>query len=268
MEKINLNEIVQREDFRRELNRAAALSYDYNKESGFCAWTNEKYEKINVNEAVQGGDRTIETDLTEEAYHEEGKGCHIPSECYRVVFVHFHPPKDHLRPSPADIKDILEARRINQNLRDFAEELHKEVYDKNNISKGYKVKFINPVSITGLVKKPGEMELLIYQGSTKKTAEIEDFNKFAADYYNKLYGQKGSGWGIKTTRYHFRFKSPKRVVDFLKTSRYFQAENIRVGKEELSKKAKEKLEKFKLIQTKFFPQGKWIEYWESLFEQV
>jgi len=253
--KIELVDIVSGNGFLREIRRAAAMSYNHNKESGFCVYTDEDFSKPYINEAVLGEEHSASSDMVEGHEHEPKKGYHIPPMWYRLIHLHFHPPKSDLHPSKGDIADCLDARIANRNLRDFSSEFQKSIYEGIKLI-GYEVDYANPVSIICLVRdKPEDIELLVYQGITEEPILFEDFCKFVADYCNKLYG--GEKWkteDVLVLGFPTRFKSTKRVVEFLNASNYFQAVDVRIRNGKLSAEDLEKLGRFHLIQTRFFPE--------------
>ena len=271
-EKIELVDIVRGQDFLREIHRAASLSYEHKKESGFNVYCDEQLSQPYVNRAVLGHDHSMETDMTEEAKHEPQNGFHIPMYNYRLATLHFHPPKSHLHPSGCDIHESLEARRVNVNLRDSSS-YEREVYeDEEEIKKiGYEIDFPNPVSMIGLVRdKPENIELLVYQGITEEPITFDKFSEFVADYCQRLYGgeyEPMSNWLFLFQVFGFptRFTSTKRVVEFLNDSKYLQAVDVKIRNGKLSDKDLEKLRKFELIQTRFFPEE--IDYSEDDWDE-
>src|SRR3989344_9547947 len=182
--KIELVDIVRGQDFLREIHRAASLSHEHKRETGFNVYCDEQLSQPYVNRAVLGHDTSIETDMTQEVKHEPQNGFHIPMYNYRLLGVHFHPPNSNLRPSAPDIKESLNARRVNVNLRE-SDSQERDVYGDKEKTKliGYEIDFPNPVSMVGLVRdKPENIELLVYQGTTEDPISFDRFSKFVADY--------------------------------------------------------------------------------------
>jgi len=228
--KIELVDIVRGQDFLREIHRAASLSHEHKRETGFNVYCDEQLSQPYVNRAVLGHDTSIETDMTQEVKHEPQNGFHIPMYNYRLLGVHFHPPNSNLRPSAPDIKESLNARRVNVNLRE-SDSQERDVYGDKEKTKliGYEIDFPNPVSMVGLVRdKPENIELLVYQGTTEDPISFDRFSKF--------------------------------VVDFLNESNYLQAVAVKIRDGGLSDKDLEKLRKFQLIQTRFFPNETYHSY--------
>nr|MBI4156125.1 hypothetical protein [Candidatus Woesearchaeota archaeon] len=254
--KIKLVDIVSGEDFLREIHRAASLSYEHNKESGFSVYTDESFSQPYVNKAVLGEERTASSDMIIGHKHEPNSGYHIPYLFYRLIHLHFHPPKSNLHPSHGDIFDYLNARIANTNLRDSSSsEFERKVYEKedNTQLKGFKIDYANPISMIGLVRnKPDNIELLVYQGITEEPISIYKFCKFVSNYCTKLYRIKDFE-PEDTEIYGFptRFRSTKKVVEFLNVSKYLRAINVKIKNGKLSSKDLEKLSKFQLIQTQF-----------------
>jgi hypothetical protein len=255
-EKIELVDLVKGRDFLREIHRAASLSYEHKRETGFNVYCDEQISQPYVNRAVLGHNTSIETDMTTEAKHEPQYGAHIPMYNYRLVDVHFHPPKSNLHPSGADINENLAARRVGVNLRESSSH-EREVYEDEQETKqiGYEIDFPNPVSMIGLVRdKPENIELLVYQGITEGPITFDTFSEFVADYCQKLYGGEYEPMIFHAFGFSTRFTSTKRVVEFLNDSKYLQAVDVKIRNGKLSDKDLEKLRKFELIQTRFFPE--------------
>lgn len=256
IEKIELANIVRSDDFLREINRAATISYENNKEAGFNIYTDEHLSQSYVNRAVLGKDHSIETDMTVgPKKHEPKNGFHIPMFNYRLVHVHFHPPKSDLHPSRSDIWECLAASRANVNLRDSSSEFEREVYDDKKETKliGYERDYPNSVSIIGLVKDDlTNIELLVYQGIIFEQNLFEKFCEFVADYCENLYGIEYDSFVIELSGFPTRFRSTKRVLEFLNASKCFQAVDVKIKNGQLSDKDWKKLNKFQLIHTRFF----------------
>ncbi len=254
--KIGLVDIVRGHDFLREIHRAASLSYDHNKESGFSVYCDEQLSQLYVNRAVLGDDNSIETDMTQGSKHEPKNGAHIPMYSYRLVHVHFHPPKSNLHPSGRDISEYLAARRANVNLRESSS-YEREVYEDEEETKhiGYEIDFPNPTSIIVLVRdKPENIELLVYQGITEEPITFDKFSEFVADYCQRLYGGEYEPMIFQAFGFPTRFRSTERVVEFLNESNYLQAVDVKIRNGKLLDKDLDKLRKFQLIQTRFFPE--------------
>ena len=255
--KIELFDIVMEQNFLREIHRAANLSYNYNKESGFIVYIDESLSRPHVNQAILGNDRSIASDITQEFEHHHGTGAHIPAYNYRLVDVHFHPPKSHLHPSGGDINDHLAARIVNLNLIDASTEFQTEIYEDEERTrlKGYQTDFPKLVSIIGLVRdKPEDIELLVYQGISEEPITFDTFSEFVVNYCERVYGYTYDPITFRKLGFPTRFRSTKKIVEFLNESKYLQSDSINIKNGKLSDKDLEKLKKFQLIQTRFFPE--------------
>lgn len=172
---LNLMEIVRREDFIRELDRAAKISHEAQGEGYFFVYLTED-NTIKVNEAIPGLRRInpwcalfkAPEEITEDDYdnfcypethsgyqHEKNKGGYIEAYGRTLIHVHFHPPQRLAIPSSNDLKAINEFRKQNENIT--------ELVTPNDRS----VKHINPISIIGhIIDNPHSYELFICQEKT------------------------------------------------------------------------------------------------------
>lgn len=252
----NLKEIMEREDFSRELKRATLISYENNSESGFCVWTDDTYTNYNVNQSIVGKKESIYTDMSQLKKHETGKGFYVPLCCYKAISIHFHPPNSNIKPSIGDIKEYFASLETNKNLGDSNGEHEKSVFKKDRWGEqeviGEKIEYVVPVHLIGMVRNnPKNYELLIYQ-ATSVNSQLNRFFQFIIDYINKE-----SGVEFTIDMLHLLggipvgFWSPKRVVNLLNMSNQFYAETIKIHNNGISKTNLEKLTEFNFILTKF-----------------
>ncbi len=223
MKKIDLLKIVRNKDFQKELNKSAELSNNH-RESGFCCYTDENFEINHINKAIVGYERSIASDMTLFLKHEKGKGFYIPQSNYRMVHVHFHPKNSSIIPSRQDLLDNNKSRIANLNLRDGSSAFHKEIYDKHGNLTRYSLDIINPIGIIGLVKDSIEnFDLLIYQEGLSRPLDYE--------LHEKSFGK--ISWNLQ-----------KGAYDHLL---------INVTNKKISSDDLKKLNKFRVIQTNYYP---------------
>jgi len=260
--KIELADIVMSSDFLREICRAAVLSYEHKKESGFSVYCDEQLSQPQINKAIFGRKTSIEA--------KNKQGFYIPMDNYRLVSLHFHPPKSNIYPSGTDIDQSLNERKINVNLRETLSNSKIEVYrdEKKTEQLGYNIDFPNPVCMIGLVRdKPENIEFLVYQGITEEPIKFCKFSNFVADYCQRLNGRKNEPIESQETEllrlsqetffltfgFPIKFTSTKTILEFLNSSKYLQAADVKIRNGQLSNKDLRKLRKFELIKTRFFP---------------
>lgn len=254
---IRLADIMGGQEFLREMQRAADISYNNSKESGFVVYIDDTLSHPQVNRAVIGDEHSIDTDMSTDVEYKSNKGAYIPADNYRLVHVHFHPTKSDLHPSEKDINNYLAAKKMNETLRDSAE-FEREVYEDEDEIKlvGHELDFLNSVAVIGLVgDKPENIELLVYQGIPENPVTFYEFCEFVENYCKRLYG-KGmpDASSIEMLGFPTRFRSTKKVVEFLNASGYFRAVDVKIRNGKISKGDLKKLSQFKLVETKFFPQ--------------
>jgi hypothetical protein len=262
-QKINLARIVCGDDFLRELDRAATLSYKGKRESGFVVYSEEALLEPHVNLAVEGEKESIVGEMS--PILDSGQrpkpdtGAYIPTYGYCLISLHCHPPKSNLHPSLNDIYHHLISWRTNIIMNEASGEFHRTIYTNEEESEleGFEVDYVAPVSIIGLVRaNPKKIELLVYQGITEEPVTLSRFCEFVADYYHKLDGRKETPSDIEFAGFPAtRFSSGKRIAAFLNASTYFHAVDIRVDDGKLSEKDLNKLEEFQLIRSRFFPEA-------------
>lgn len=244
MKKPQLVDIVKSVDFLREIYKAGRLSYENNKESGFTIYADESLSNPIVNAAILGEEHSIESEMTEGSSHLPGEGSYLPELHYRLAHVHFHPPASSLHPSKNDIIDCLSAKNANYAIRDSSSDFQKEIIDKNDEFKiiGYEVDYPNPVSIIGIANNnPENIELLVYQAITDEPIEFFD-----------LLNIEDEASILHFFSFKHYFSAPK-IVNFLNRLKSFQATYLKVNNGKISRDGLKRLEKFKLIKTRFFP---------------
>jgi hypothetical protein len=270
--KINLVDIVTRTDFLNELFKAARMSRTKNKEAGFAVYTNDNFSEISVNRSILGkAEKLKEWHLIQESLPSEfdtdsnlkqGYGLYIPVDHYTLLALHFHTQAGRLAPSGGDIEAILCTRRLNVTLRNY-DEHKREVYkdkEKLNIN-GYAVDYANPVAAVCVVKKlPKDIDIIFYQGITRKPIDSGKFFKFAAWYYGKLKGKRACRFDddfFRTFGFFNLFKYTKRALEFLNASKYLRAVDLKIRNGKIKANDLKKLKDFELIQTRFYDEDEY-----------
>ncbi|NQT00563.1 MAG: hypothetical protein HQ580_00925 [Planctomycetes bacterium] len=195
-----LPEILKREDFTRELSRAAQISHECQGEAHFIVYLTED-NRIKVNQAIAGvkklnpiAEMMSEGELTDDHYdhlspdesspgyqHEEGKGGHIAQFGRSLIRVHFHPPKGLLIPSPGDISTTNKTRSQNDALSEL-------MCSKDSAF----IEYANPIEVVGHIidDDPNSYQLLAFQGATDKPIDFDhDFTTEVAERLNKISGE-------------------------------------------------------------------------------
>jgi hypothetical protein len=236
-------------------------------EAGFSVYTNEDFSEIHVNHAVLGKvakdkklhmtQHYMSTELAIDAQDKAGQGMHVPLDHYTLLFLHFHPGNKILIPSGVDIAHLLYLRKFNETLLD-ASETERKVYKNQEepMLTGYEIDYANPVGTVCSVGKYGkDIDLIFFQGTTRKSIAPDKFLQYAARYCNKLEGRRTRDLDanlIATLGYFHRFRSRNEVLEFLNSSKYLQTGDLKIRNRKLKDKNLEKLRKFELVQTRFY----------------
>jgi hypothetical protein len=204
---LSLRGILDREDFKRELERAAQISLATGGEAYFDTYLTAAHE-IKVNRAMRGIKRLNflnegipPEELTEEHYDHisgtstnpdcsndmPGEGCYIEKFGRSLILLHFHPPcvtaispPTDVIPSPPDLGVLNDARLQNNNLTDLLDS-HEEQYLDN----------INPLSIIGKVASDSPLgyHLFVSQERPRKPVDFYGFLSRMAWRINRRCGK-------------------------------------------------------------------------------
>ena len=247
---LKLIDIVEGEDFQREPDRAANLSYVHNAESGFCVWTDDQYKEYGVNAAALGDKNSMFTDMSQNKHLDIGMGYYIPMNHYRMVDVHFHPPNTNLKPSFSDIEETIASMNANIAFRDSNSEYDRSVFSKDGEFIGTKVDYILPISFIGMRRNNSEgYGLILYQALSTKI-RIYKFYEFIAQYCNEKYNTEFTPEifacfpGIPT-----KFNSPRRMAELLNLSGQFKSDFINSKRGRITPRSVGKIKQFKIIKT-------------------
>lgn len=224
---IDLNEILNREDFKQELARAAEISFKNRLESYFLVYFNG--EEIKVNQAVKGckelsilSREKIDSEITDKDYYyycpsennaagitsKKGKGVYIELDSYSLLNVHFHPPNTTIIPSYSDFRASNLSRIVNQRLALF----------------NGKIRYINPISIVGCcLGNQDNFQLFCYQEKTKKPVDYDKFDLLLCRMLNKRANEKLEAFDFRINSVDIKhyFSSPLDFLEFFRSSKRY-----------------------------------------------